>query len=324
MKVVIPGGTGQIGVLLAKALLADRHEVVVLSRAPRRAPWRVVQWDAESQGAWTSEFEGADVVIHLAGRSVNCRYTDKNRKQILDSRVKSTLAVGRAIAKAVQPPKLWLQSSTATIYAHRYDAPNDEKTGILGGNEENAPDTWRFSIEVAKVWESAAMTESLPNTRRVLLRAAMTMSPDRKGVFDVLLGLARKGLGGTNGDGKQFVSWIHDFDFVRSIYWLIEHTELEGPINLASPNPLPNAEFMRTLRKAWGVKLGLPATKWMIEIGTFLMRTESELVLKSRRVVPGRLLSSGFRFEFPSWEDAVADLCQRYRRVMHIDDSLLE
>ena len=324
MKIVIPGGTGQIGVLLAKAFVADGHEVVVLSRAPCRAPWRVVQWDAESLGSWTSEFEGADVVINLAGRNVNCRYTAKNRKQILDSRVNSTLAVGQAVSKAVKPPKLWLQASTATIYAHRYDAPNDEKTGILGGNEEKAPDTWRFSIEVAKAWEAAAMKATLPNTRRVLLRAAMTMSPDREGVFDVLLGLARKGLGGTNGDGKQFVSWIHDVDFVRSIYWLIEHKELEGPINLASPNPLPNAEFMQSLRKAWGIKLGLPATKWMIELGTFLMRTESELILKSRRVVPGRLLVSGFRFAFPNWEDAAMDLCHRYRRVMHIDDLVPE
>ena len=324
MKIVIPGGTGQIGVLLAKAFVADAHEVVVLSRAPCRAPWRIVRWDAETVGTWAGELEGADVVINLAGRSVNCRYTAENRKQILHSRVNSTLAVGQAIAESAHPPKLWLQASTATIYAHRYDAPNDEKTGILGGHEEIAPDTWNFSIEVAKAWEAAAMTATLPSTRRVMLRAAMTMSPDREGVFDVLSGLARKGLGGTNGDGKQFVSWIHDVDFVRSIYWLIEHKELHGPINLASPNPLPNAEFMRTLRKAWGIRFGLPATKWMIEIGTFLMRTESELILKSRRVVPGRLLSSGFCFQFPSWEGAAIDLCQRYQRVLHIDNSVPE
>src|SRR5579871_3202592 len=192
MKVVIPGGTGQVGTLLARKMHADGHEVVVLSRTPGQFPWRGVPWDARTPGAWTQELEGADVVINLAGRSVNCRYTPENRRIIKESRVLSTEVVGQAIAAAARPPHTWLQMSTATIYAHRYDAPNDEATGILGGAEPNAPDTWRFSIDVARAWEKALAEAETPNTRKVALRAAMTMSPDQGGVFDTFLGLVRR------------------------------------------------------------------------------------------------------------------------------------
>ena len=205
-----------------------------------------------------------------------------------------------------------MQASTATIYAHRHDAPNDEKTGLLGGAESNAPAAWRFSIQVAASWEQAANEAIVPRTRKVLLRSAMIMSPQQGGVFDVLLGLIRWGLGGTNGDGRQYVSWIHDQDFLQAIFWLIDH-DLAGPVNLASPYPLPNAEFMRTLRDSWGIRFGVPATPWMLEMGAFLMRTETELILKSRRVVPGRLLETGFSFRFPTWAEAAVDLCQRWR-----------
>ena len=312
MKIVIPGGSGQVGRILSRAFVADGHDVVVLSRNPVDFPTRVVRWDAETVGGWAAEIDGADVVINLAGRSVNCRYSAANRRAILDSRVKSTRVVGEAIARAARPPGVWLQASTATIYAHRYDAANDEATGLIGGSEPGAPGSWRFSIEVAKAWEEAADAAVVPATRKVLLRSAITLSPDRGGIFDVLLGLVRRGLGGKNGDGKQYVSWIHDRDLVRSVYWCIEH-DLTGPINLASPNPVPNAQFMRDLRAAWGIGIGLPSTRWMLEVGTFLLGSETELVLKSRRVVPGRLLESGFTFEFPSWADAAADLCQRWR-----------
>jgi uncharacterized protein (TIGR01777 family) len=258
--------------------------------------------------------EAADVVINLAGQSVNCRYTNKNRETIMRSRVDSTKVLGQAIARARRPPRLWLQASTATIYAHRYDAPNEEASGILGGDEGNVPATWRFSIEVAKAWEGA-VNEAPPSplTRKVLLRSALILSPDRGGIFDVLLGLVRWGLGGRAGDGRQYVSWIHDRDFVRAIHWLIEHENLEGAVNLASPGPLPQAEFMRVLRAAWGAGLGLPAPKWMLEIATFFMRTETELILKSRRVTPGRLLQDGFEFEFPDWNEAARDLRRRWR-----------
>jgi uncharacterized protein (TIGR01777 family) len=324
MKIIIPGGSGQVGTLLARAFVADGHEVVVLSRNQLPAPWRVVQWDAETVGDWAAEVDGADVVINLAGRSVNCRYSARNRRLIMESRVGATRAVGEAIARADRSPRIWLQSSTATIYAHRYDAPNDEATGILGGSEQDAPDAWRFSIDVARSWEQAANEAVVPRTRTVLLRSAMTMSPDSGGVFDVLLGLVRRGLGGASGDGRQYVSWIHDRDFVRAVYWLIDHAELDGPVNLASPHPIQNAEFMRTLRSAWGIGFGLPARKWMLEIGAFFLRTETELVLKSRRVVPGRLLESGFVFQFPTWEQAASDLCRRWRQMSRgrIEDSL--
>lgn len=312
MKVIIPGGTGQVGMILARAFAQEGYEVVILSRGAGNSPFRLVQWDAETIGPWADEFDGADVVINLAGRSVNCRYNAANRREITESRVKSTTVVGQAIANAARPPRVWLQSSTATIYAHRFDAPNDEATGIIGGTEDGVPDTWRFSIEVAKAWEQAANEAVVPRTRRVLLRSAMTMSPDPGGVFDTLLGLTRWGLGGTNGDGRQYISWIHDVDFIRAVFWLIDH-ELDGAVNLASPNPLPNGEFMRALRQAWGMRLGLPATRWMLEIGAAFLRTETELILKSRRVVPGRLLASGFTFQFPDWPLAAADLCRRWR-----------
>lgn len=314
MKIILPGGSGQFGTILARSFLGDGHEVVVLSRRPAPAPWRVVGWDAQSLGVWATEIDGADVVINLSGRSVNCRYTPDNRRAILDSRVQSTRVVGEAIANAKRPPGVWLQACTATIYAHRYDAPNDEHTGILGGSEAHAPDTWRFSIDVATAWERALDEARTPQTRKVALRSAMTMSPDRQGVFDVMLGLVRLGLGGRAGDGRQFVSWIHDLDFVRALRHIIRRNGLSGPINLAAPNPVPNSDFMRVLCEASGIKLGLPASRWMLEVGALLLQTETELVLKSRRVVPGRLLNDGFIFDFPTWPEAAADLCRRWRK----------
>ena len=315
MKIVLPGGSGQVGTLLARAFQAEGHEVVVLSRSRGSAPWRVVPWDARSLGAWAAEIDGADVVINLAGRSVNCRYNAENRREILASRVDSTRVLGEAVVRAARPPRVWLQASTATIYAHRYDAANDEATGILGGGEPGVPDTWRFSIDVARAWEEALDEAPAPHTRKVKMRAAMVMSPDPGGVFETLLNLVRRGLGGKAGDGRQYVSWIHHLDFVRSVRWLIDHEEIDGPVNLAAPDPLPYADFMRGLREAWGIPFGLPATRWMLEIGARALGTETELVLKSRRVVPGRLLQAGFSFEFPDWPGAARDLCAAWRRV---------
>src|SRR5262245_51624202 len=317
MKIIIPGGSGKVGNVLATAFHQMDHEVVVLSRNPARMPWRTVCWDGETLGSWTEEFEAADAVINLAGQSVNCRYTAENRKIITESRLKSTRVVGDAIAQAWQPPRVWLQASTATIYAHRYDAPNDEATGIIGGAEPDAPDTWRFSIDVATAWERALKDSPTPNTRRVAMRTAIVMHPGGHSPFDIILGLVRFGLGGQAGDGRQYMSWIHEADFVRAVLWLIEHEELEGPVNIAAPNPLSNAEFMRALRAAWGMSFGLPAAEWMLELGAFLMNSETELILKSRRVVPARLLQSGFEFRFPKWPDAARELCSRVRANGH-------
>ena len=339
MKIILPGGTGQIGMMLTRHFLKSNHDIVILSRNPDRIkvaadhPFSnpqvsIIPWDAKTSGPWAQSLEGADVVINLAGRSVNCRYTPANRKLILDSRVDSTRALGTAIANCEQPPRLWLQSSTATIYAHRFDAANDEATGIIGGDEPNVDDTWRFSIDVAKAWEAAAEEFRSDTTRQVLLRSSMVMSPDSGGVFDVLCGLAKKGLGGRNGDGKQFVSWIHEADFCGCIDHLIADETLTGAVNVASPNPVPNASFMKSLREALGAKFGLPAAKWMLEIGAIpktnhnlallqllmiskTMKTETELLLKSRRVVPGRLLEAGYDFKYPQWPAACRDLVEQ-------------
>jgi uncharacterized protein len=311
MRIVLPGGTGQVGTLLARAFHADGHDVVVLSRRPTRALWRVAAWDPRMVGPWVSELDGADVVVGLAGRNVNCRYTPENRRAIFDSRVETTRVLGQAIARCTRPPALWLQASTATIYSHRFDAPNDEISGVTGGREVDAPASWRFSIEVATSWERAATDNVTSATRLVLMRSAMVMSPDRGGIFAMLRRLARLGLAGSVAGGGQYVSWVHDRDFVRSLYWLIAHPELSGVVNIASPNPLPWRDFVRALRRAVYMPIGLPATRAMLELGTWALRTESELVLKSRRVVPRQLLESGFVFEYPEWPVAVKELVTR-------------
>jgi uncharacterized protein (TIGR01777 family) len=316
MKIVMPGGSGQVGTILGRAFQREGHEVVVLSRRPAESPWRVVQWDGATLGAWSSELDGCDAVINLAGRSVNCRYTAANRKDILESRVLSTHIVGRAISEARHPPRVWLQASTATIYSHSFDEPNDETTGAIGG-WDNAPSSWAFSTEVARAWESALTEAVTPSTRKIALRSSMTMSADPGGIFATLLGLVRCGLGGSVAGGRQYVSWIHEDDFVAAVDWLIAHDWIDGAVNVCAPNPLPQREFMRTLRRAAGVPLGLPATKLMASVGALFMQTETELILKSRRVVPGRLLDRGFAFKYPHWQDAAVDLCGRYLSLTH-------
>lgn len=313
LRIVIPGGSGQVGNILARHFHAQGHDVVVLARSVTPAPWPVVNWDGANFGNWTSELENADVLINLAGKSVDCRYTAANRKAIKESRIQTTHLLGQAIGQCAHPPRLWMNASTATIYRHALDRPMDEPTGEIGGNEPDAPAKWRFSIDAATSWEKAFFDAVTPNTRKIALRSAMIMSPDRGGVFDTLLRLVRFGLGGTTASGMQFVSWIHDADFLRSIEYLIERGDLNGIVNLASPNPLPNREFMRALREAWGTSIGLPAASWMLEVGTFFLRSETELVLKSRRVIPGRLVEAGFQFQFPEWVAAAQSLVARWR-----------
>jgi uncharacterized protein (TIGR01777 family) len=309
-KFVIPGGTGPVGGVLKRGLLAGGHEVVVLSRRAHGEPG-VLAWDGRTVGAWAHALDGADVVVNLAGRSVNCRYTEANVAEMMSSRVESTRAVGLAIAAAARPPRVWLQMSTATIYAHRFDAPNDEADGRIGGEEPDAPGYWRTSIDIARAWEAAQAEAATPATRKVALRTAMVMSPDRGSVFDVLCGLARRGLGGAIAGGRQYMSWIHERDFVRAVLFLAERADFEGPVNIAAPGPLPQRAFMAELREALGVRVALPATKWMVQIGAFFLRTDTELVLKSRRVIPGRLAAAGFAFDFPEWPAAARELAAR-------------
>jgi uncharacterized protein (TIGR01777 family) len=311
MRVVIPGGTGQVGAVLDRALTAAGHEVVVLSRSPEGP--RQVGWDGRTLGSWAKEVDGSDVVINLAGRSVSCRYTPANLQQMMDSRVHSAQVVGEAIAAAARPPRVWLQMSTATIYAHRFDAANDEAGGVIGGAEPGVPKYWEYSVRIARNWERAQELAETPGTRKVALRAAMVMSPDRGGVFDYLSWMARLGLGGPVAGGAQYISWIHDRDFVRAVEFLIGRDDIEGPVNLASPGPLPQRAFMRALRTAWRMPVGLPATAWMAEIGALVIRSDTELLLKSRRVVPGRLLGAGFGFEHERWPEAARDLVRRAR-----------
>ncbi|WP_217133890.1 TIGR01777 family oxidoreductase [Streptomyces sp. AC558_RSS880] len=313
MKIVIPGGTGQVGTVLKRALTTAGHEVVVLTRRPT-GPGEV-HWDGETPGPWTEVIDGSDVVVNLAGRSVNCRYTPANLRAMRDSRVFSTRVVGEAIGAAAHPPRVWLQMSTATVYAHRFDAPNDEDTGVIGGAEPTVPGYWSYSVDIARAWEREQERAATPHTRKVALRTAMVMSPDRGGVFDVLSWMARLGLGGPVAGGAQYVSWIHDHDFVRAVEFLADRDDLAGPVNLAAPDPLPQRAFMRALRTAWHMPLGLPATRGMAEVGAFVLRSDTELLLKSRRVVPGRLLEAGFGFAYPTWPEAAHDLTRRRRGV---------
>lgn len=319
MRYVIAGGTGQLGRIVDRALTAAGHDVTILTRSPSRE--REVYWDAVGTGPWTRVLHGSDVVLNLAGRSVGCRYTDANLRSMMDSRVRSAEVIGQAIAESRRPPALWLQMSTATIYAHRYDAPNDEATGVIGGRERGVPGYWAYSVLIARNWERVQEAAPTPHTRKVALRSAMVMSPDPGGVLDRLLWLARLGLGGPVAGGNQYVSWIHDADFVRALEFLTARPELSGPVNLASPGPVPQREFMRELRTAWGRRPGLPATAWMAEIGAFALRADTELLLKSRRVVPGRLLEAGFDFRHPHWPAAARDLVHRVRAAARPGDA---
>ncbi|MBS1806073.1 MAG: TIGR01777 family oxidoreductase [Acidobacteria bacterium] len=313
MRIVIPGGSGQVGRVLARYFSQRGHHVIVLTRGPHTAEWQTVHWDAQTPGIWTQYLDGADVCINLAGRSVNCRYTAENRAEIYNSRIVSTRLLGEVIGSLANPPRVWLNASTATIYRHALDRPMDEHTGELGGGEKGAPDTWNFSIRVAKDWETAFFHAQTPKTRKVAMRSAITFSPVPGNAFAVLSNLARVGLGGKQGNGRQWVSWIHEEDFVRAVEFLVAHEEMEGPVNIAAPNPERNRDFMATLRDAWEMPNGIPAPWPVLEVAAFLIRTETELVLKSRRVVPARLVEAGFRFEFANWAHAADDLVARWR-----------
>ncbi len=331
MKLVLAGASGQIGRILLRDFVSENaeengsqaHDIVLLTRSlssaslplEARLPGvRVCEWDARTLGRWADEIDGADAVINLAGRSVNCRYTKRNLAAMLSSRVESTRVIGDAIARAVRPPRVWLQMSTATIYAHRFDAPNDEVTGLLGGSEPDVPRYWDQSIAIARAWEETLFTAPAPHTRKVALRAAMVMSPDRSGVFDTFTRLARLGLGGAHGSGRQYVSWIHEYDFAAAIRFLLAREDLAGAVNLAAPEPLTNHAFQQILRHALLAPFGIGSPEWLLKIGAFFLRTDTELLLKSRRVIPGRLLDAGFRFRFRDWPSAAIELANRWPR----------
>jgi hypothetical protein len=319
LRIVLPGGSGQVGRMLARFFQERGHHVTVLTRGPYTAPWQTVHWDGLTLGPWVETLEGTDVCIHLSGRSVNCRATARNRRELYDSRIGPTRLLHQAFACLVNPPRLWMNASTATIYRHSLSKPMDEATGEIGGNElisprRRAPEKWNWTVELVKDWESAFFGAATPRTRKIALRTALVFSPAPGSVFATLSHLVRAGLGGTQGNGHQLVSWMHESDYARALEFLMNHEDIDGPVNLSAPHPLPNREFMAALREAWEMPNGLPAPAALLKIGMFFLRTEPELVLKSRYVVPGRLLDAGFQFEFPTWPEAAADLVRQWRK----------
>jgi uncharacterized protein (TIGR01777 family) len=312
-KIIIAGGTGFIGQALAARWGKD-NRIVILGRQDTRAHnnaygrqvltaaqgyhvtyWR---WDGQHVEAhWAKEIDGCDLVINLAGRSVNCRYTRRNRQEILDSRVNATKAIGQAIREATMPPKLWINAASATIYRHARDRPQDEYTGEEGSG---------FSVQVCQSWERAFFEQRTPFTRKVALRTAITLGEG--GVLVPYRRLINWGLGGRQGSGKQMYSWVHIEDIGRAIEWFLDHPELEGVYNIAAPGPVTNACFMATLRKLMGRRFGLPAPTWLLNAGAALIGTETELVLKSRWVLPTKLENTGFRFRYPLIEEALLSL----------------
>jgi len=310
-RIILAGGSGFLGQILAEHFRKQGCDVVILTRSPKEGVAsngvREVFWNGRTPGEWTRELDGADVLINLAGRSVDCRYHARNRKLMMDSRIDSTRVLGEAMTKCSHPPRVWLNSSTATIYKHTHGPAWDER-GEIGATPE-AQDA--FSIEIATAWEREFDAAPTPRTRKVALRTAMVFGYGANSVFPVLRRLVRFGLGGRMASGRQFVSWIHETDFCRAIDWILAHEEVTGPVNLAAPNPVTNAEMMATLRTLCRVPFGLPAAAWMLEVGAFLLRTEPELIIKSRRVVPGRLFAGSFKFQFTQIRDAMADLLSR-------------
>jgi uncharacterized protein len=300
--IVLAGGTGLIGRLLATHFLGDGYAVTVLTRGRDRSANGITyrHWDPDQPTGLRDVLEGAHAVVGLNGASVDSRYTAARQWKILHSRIASTLALGDALRQCTDPPRIWIQLGTATIYRHAEDRPMDQFTGDYGSG---------FSVEVARSWEAVAEAgaRQLQRTRLVLLRSAMVLDM-RGGVLPRLAALTRAGLGGRNGSGEQFVSWIHGEDLVRAVQFIMDRPEAAGVYDLAAPEPVRDRMLMEALRAHLRPWIHFPKPRWMLEIGAFLMRTETELILKSRRVVPARLRREGFVFRFPSITPALVDL----------------
>lgn len=303
-KIVIAGGTGFLGNAFVEFLNKNHNvEIYILTRKRKENYENVhfILWDGANLGDWTNYLEKADVLLNLAGRTVNCRYTKKHKGEIYDSRIKSTYILGEAMKKCLIPPKLWINMSTATIYRDEYEKANTEADGIIGKG---------FSVDVARKWEETFFAVPLYSTRKVAIRTAIAFGKDGD-VFKIYRKHVKMYLSGKHGHGKEWVSWIHEEDFCRAIMFLIENEELEGVFNLASPNAIRDKDMMKVFRKTMGYKLGVPIKKWMLTIGAFFLRTETELILKSRWVYPANLLNSGFKFKFEHMENGLKDLLNR-------------
>jgi uncharacterized protein len=289
-KIVITGGNGFLGKSLTQYFSDIADKVVVVSRKPVPTSSKVewLKWGGKALGPWCTALERADAVINLAGKNVNCRYTAKNKKEILDSRLDSTRVIGEAVLRCKLPPKAWLNSSSATIYVDSRDRLMTEANGEIGDD---------FSMTVCKMWESTFNSFITPNTRKIALRTSIVLGLEGA-ALPALINLVKFGLGGHQGDGMQYCSWIHINDFCRAVEWLVRNESANGQYNVTAPEPLPNKKFMNLLRQTFGLPFGLPSPAWLLELGAVVIRTETELVLKSRKVYPKRLLDEGFVFEY--------------------------
>ena len=299
-KIVLAGGNGYLGTVLADYYKALADEVIILSRKVKTSNdnVRTLVWDGRTSGEWIASLEKADLLINLCGKNVNCRYTKKNQDEIVSSRVLPTRLLDDVIKSLVNPPKLWINITSATIYRHAEDRPQDEETGDIG---------YGFSIDVCKRWEEEFFNKDTPGTRKIALRMGIVFG-HADGAFPRLLNLVKCGLGGKQGDGKQYVSWIHEQDAAKCTEWLMTQEGLNGVINCTAPEPVTNTVMMQFIRNAYGVPLGLPSPAWLLNIGALIIGTEVELILKSRWVVPKRLIDHGYQFLFPKMEHAIKDI----------------
>lgn len=301
-KIVLAGGTGQIGGALIKHFKGITDKIIILGRAPQRQEgnFYYIHWDGKNTGLWMKEIEGADILINLVGKNVNCRYTEKNKKEIFDSRTNSIQVLAQAVAACTDAPKLWIQSASATIYRHSEDKAMTEEDIEMGDG---------FSVEVCKKWEKTFWeeTEQFKDMRKVILRTSMVLSK-KEGVFPRLKNLTLLGLGGKQGDGKQWVSWIHEEDVTRMTEWIADNKEVNGIFNCTAPVPIKNKDLMDTMRKTYKMPIGLPSPEWLLEIGAVIIGTETELILKSRWVLPDKLLKAGFQFKYPEIASAINNI----------------
>lgn len=301
-KLIIAAGTGFLGQVLVNHFKDQFDEIVILTRGNSKTidGIKYVNWNARTFSGWEKELENAAVLINMAGKSVDCRYTQKNKKEILLSRIESTKILNKAVLNCQNPPKHWLNSSTATIYRFSLNKQMDETDGEIGND---------FSINVALSWEKAFFKTETPNTLKTALRTSIVLGK-KGGAFIPLKTLAKIGFGGKQGKGNQFVSWIHEEDFANAVDFIIKK-EITGIINVVSPEPIRNTDFMQKLRKAVGFPFGIPMNNFLLKIGSFFIRTEAELVLKSRNVIPKRLLENGFEFKFKNVNDAFQNLIKK-------------
>lgn len=299
-RIVIAAGTGFIGSSFVE-YFGESNDIIILTRHARPSSGRIryEQWDGEHQGNWIHALEDADLLINLTGKSVNCRYNASNKQAIVNSRVNATRALGAAILTLKNPPKVWINAGSATIYRHAEDRPMDEFNGEIEND---------FSVQVCKLWEQSFNSITLPRTRKIILRIGITLGWKPGGVMQPYLNLIKAGLGGHQGSGKQMYTWIHITDVCRMVAWLYENDALSGVFNCTAPHPVTNKVFMKTLRHAAGYRFGLPAPVPLLKAGAMLIGTEAELLLKSRWVLPARATREGFTFQFPELAGACSDI----------------